>query len=280
MSTQGDPLRMVDAEGTPAELCDLLQQASQDVLSPAAVDRVATGVAAQIVGPAGPAGPSIAPPAAASGLTGSTLGSLLPTSTTSKVGAALIVAAAAGGWWLFGQPDSAVDAPNVPAASASVGSEASPQAMPSAGSGAATGEGPAAEPSAQDDEPGAAQAGATGKAGPSTAVPPSSSKGADGEADPPAGDTQASMLAEHRLLRSARAALQSDPQGALALTQEHKRRFPKGMLTQEREVIAIEALQRMGRSGAASSRADQFNQQYPDSPHRDRVDGSGGASGR
>jgi hypothetical protein len=91
----------------------------------------------------------------------------------------------------------------------------------------------------------------------------------------------AQIREEHQLLRSARAALADNPRRAYGLTQEHKRRFPSGMLAQEREVIAIEALSRMGRSDAASSRADQFSDEYPDSPHRIRVDraasGKGGA---
>ena len=83
-------------------------------------------------------------------------------------------------------------------------------------------------------------------------------------------------MAEHQLLRSARAALSSNPKRAYALTQEHRRRFPSGMLVQEREVIAIEALARMGNDKAASDRADQFSKDYPDSPHKDRVDGATG----
>jgi len=71
---------------------------------------------------------------------------------------------------------------------------------------------------------------------------------------------------------AARQELGRDPQRALALTQEHARRFPKGILAQEREVIAIEALSRMGRGKDARDRAQDFREQYPGSPPRASVD--------
>lgn len=73
---------------------------------------------------------------------------------------------------------------------------------------------------------------------------------------------------EAALLLSARSALASDPERALALTQEHKRRFPTGKLAQEREVIAIAALQKLGRSGAAKAESDRFKQEHPGSIHQ------------
>lgn len=74
------------------------------------------------------------------------------------------------------------------------------------------------------------------------------------------------------MLRGARLALEQEPRRALALTAEHKQRFPSGVLAQEREVIAIEALARLGRQDAARARADRFTADFPDSPHRERVD--------
>ncbi|PKN38080.1 MAG: hypothetical protein CVU63_16030, partial [Deltaproteobacteria bacterium HGW-Deltaproteobacteria-20] len=58
------------------------------------------------------------------------------------------------------------------------------------------------------------------------------------------------------------------PDRALALTREHERRFPRGVLAQEREVIAIQALAAMGEGEAARKKADGFDEKYPDSPHR------------
>jgi hypothetical protein len=88
-------------------------------------------------------------------------------------------------------------------------------------------------------------------------------------ASPADGMSAASSLAEeHRLLRAARSALAGAPARALALTREHERRFPRGVLAQEREVIAIQALAAMGEGEAARKKADGFDEKYPDSPHR------------
>jgi hypothetical protein len=77
---------------------------------------------------------------------------------------------------------------------------------------------------------------------------------------------------EVELLERARGSLASNPAHALSLTSEHKLRFPGGALAQEREVIAIEALKRLGRSDQASLRADEFAKNYPGSAHRRKLD--------
>ena len=84
--------------------------------------------------------------------------------------------------------------------------------------------------------------------------------------------SQASGPSESALLAQAQAALQSNPSRALALTREHKRRFPNGALAQEREVIAIEALKRMGDGESARKRAKDFENSYPGSAHRRKVE--------
>jgi hypothetical protein len=73
--------------------------------------------------------------------------------------------------------------------------------------------------------------------------------------------------AEHALLREARATLEATPARALELTEQHRVGFPRGVLTQEREMIAIEALERLGRTRAASRRAASFVSQWPTSPY-------------
>jgi hypothetical protein len=80
-----------------------------------------------------------------------------------------------------------------------------------------------------------------------------------------------SGVSEADLLQSAQAALRSNPRRALALTREHRRRFPNGALAQEREVIAIEALSKLGRTDDARGRAGRFKQQYPNSAHQRKV---------
>jgi hypothetical protein len=86
----------------------------------------------------------------------------------------------------------------------------------------------------------------------------------------------AARIGEAELLELARRALSTDPARALRLTERHKQSFPKGVLQQEREVIAIEALRRLGRAKAANQRAGQFEEQFPDSAHRRGVEAGHG----
>lgn len=90
--------------------------------------------------------------------------------------------------------------------------------------------------------------------------------------------TQTPALPEADLLERAQSALSKQPKQALALTREHQRRFPRGLLVQEREVIAIEALNRLGRKRAASARAAEFEKRHRGSVHQPRLDGELGAA--
>jgi hypothetical protein len=76
---------------------------------------------------------------------------------------------------------------------------------------------------------------------------------------------------EVSLLEEAQATSRGDPQGALDLTDRDVLRFPNGALAQEREVIAIDALTRLGRMEDARARARQFFQAFPGSAHGPRV---------
>ncbi len=77
---------------------------------------------------------------------------------------------------------------------------------------------------------------------------------------------------EYSLLREARRVVSTNPARAVALTSEHARRFPGGMLTQEREAIAVEALASLGHAGQAQARARRFLSAYPGSPYTTRVE--------
>jgi hypothetical protein len=77
---------------------------------------------------------------------------------------------------------------------------------------------------------------------------------------------------EATLLARAQAALAADPRTALALSREHQRRFPRGALAEEREVIAIDALKRLGRTSAADARAAAFERRYRGSVHQPRLE--------
>lgn len=77
---------------------------------------------------------------------------------------------------------------------------------------------------------------------------------------------------EFELIRAARAALPTDPARALALARTHEKKFPHGVLAQEREVIVISALKKLGKTGEADSRADAFKKSHPESAHNPKFD--------
>lgn len=74
-------------------------------------------------------------------------------------------------------------------------------------------------------------------------------------------------VAEEEILGRARAALAGNPGQALAHTEQHAAKFPSGMLTQEREQIAIGALLGLGRRPEAVARARRFATAWPRSPY-------------
>jgi hypothetical protein len=92
-----------------------------------------------------------------------------------------------------------------------------------------------------------------------------------GEATSPA-PASAPAPSEAALLLRARRTLDSDPAGALALTDEHARQFPRGTLVPEREVLAIEALARLGRSSEARRRLDALRARFPNAANVARLD--------
>jgi hypothetical protein len=88
----------------------------------------------------------------------------------------------------------------------------------------------------------------------------------------PAASAPRSGVEEYQLIRAARAALPNDPTRALALAREHAKKFPHGMLVQERQVIEISALRKLGRAGEAQSETKAFEKAYPNSPHNSKFD--------
>ncbi len=64
------------------------------------------------------------------------------------------------------------------------------------------------------------------------------------------------LAEEAALLERARAALGASPAEALALTEAHAARFPAGKLGMEREIVAIDALRRLGRRDEARARGE------------------------
>jgi hypothetical protein len=76
-----------------------------------------------------------------------------------------------------------------------------------------------------------------------------------------------SFETEVALLQRAKGFVATDPRAALALVDEHAARFPNGMLEQEAEVIAIEALVAAGRASDAAERLTRFRAKFPKSAH-------------
>lgn len=76
---------------------------------------------------------------------------------------------------------------------------------------------------------------------------------------------------ETALLNDARGILAHDPAAALRLTERHRREYPSGIFVQEREVIAITALMRLGRTDEARSRAEAFEHAYPRSAYNRQI---------
>lgn len=76
---------------------------------------------------------------------------------------------------------------------------------------------------------------------------------------------------ELALVREARAVLSRSPGEALDITERAARRYPTGALTPEREVIAIDALSRLGRNAEARRRASAFRTRHPGSALLERL---------
>lgn len=80
--------------------------------------------------------------------------------------------------------------------------------------------------------------------------------------------------AEAAMLEQAMTSLKAgDAKKALALCERHARELgANGLLVQEREVIAIEALVRLGRGADAKARAEKFKKAFPTSTHLLKVE--------
>jgi hypothetical protein len=86
-----------------------------------------------------------------------------------------------------------------------------------------------------------------------------------------AGRAGGDALEELKLLTRARRMLPSRPQTTLALSGEHAQLYPRGALAEEREVLAIEALLKLGRASEARQRARAFMRQFSGSGQRARL---------
>lgn len=140
---------------------------------------------------------------------------------------------------------------------------------------------------AGDHGTGDRQAGGPGGANPAiaprtAAIPPARQPLAEGA--PPSGEkavasradegvaTVDSLGAEARLLLDARRAMARDPQKALREAESHDASFGGGALAEERDVLRIEALVKLGRLDEAAGLAASFRARHPQSSHLARID--------
>lgn len=86
----------------------------------------------------------------------------------------------------------------------------------------------------------------------------------------PATSTLPKEVAALDRVRSALA--QDEPQRALRLIQNYRKRYPRGDLRQEATVLEVRALEAQGDRDEASDLKEDFLQQHPDSAHRKRLE--------
>ncbi len=91
-------------------------------------------------------------------------------------------------------------------------------------------------------------------------------------ANPPPSGGSNPMAEESKMVSEARLLLRQGNAGqALLLLDKIQRQFPRAMLYQEREALAIEALYKSGQKQMAASRAQAFVERFPKSPFSHRV---------
>lgn len=205
--------------------------------------------------------------------------------TLAKVAGGLVAlgAVATGGVAATGAFDPA-PASVAPAVSAPAGNpkaaEPAPTALPALAPAPLTQSGPEAAPAPVARAPKAASAARLGTSdreapratAPSTASFPTAADEAAATPEAAQPDPGAAAREESRLVGAARDALRGgDGRSALTLLNEAHRRFPAGVLGQERTALAIEASLRTGARAEANELARVFLKKYPSSPHAARV---------
>jgi TolA-binding protein len=64
----------------------------------------------------------------------------------------------------------------------------------------------------------------------------------------------------------------TDPRTAYALASEHAKRYPRGQLAAERELILVQALVKLGRVAEAEARGRALRKSAPSSIYSERLD--------
>lgn len=242
-----DPTRLrEDRSGSSKALRVLLAAAAADLPGDAELARLATKL-----------GPLLVPPVAGAAA-GTAVGAGLGTATKLGLGAAALVGGGLVAYLAATHGATPVNTPPPPAITAPRETPPEPPREAPARAAEAPSVDTAASPVQGVDA--------------SSTEPPSSSADAAGK-HPSAGSARPAA-SEADLLERARSVLGSSPAKALALTEQHRAQFPSGVLAQEREVIAIEALKRLGRADAAARRIEEFGRRYPGSAYLKKLDAS------
>lgn len=271
MTIDKDPPRLFDSHSPDDSLLrDALRQARSDVSPDDAIARMLAHFPPDPGAGGGPSGPG---PGVGKGIVGAGKGA---------VGTSTLIGALAGAVVSFGLWATGVDLPSPSGANVAV-SAASPRSSANPlDPGANRGDGPAEKPPSDSPSPARQKAASdpssgrtaplAGAASPTDSPSPvdpaaTSSAGSAGSGAP----TEIADESEGAFLARAQALLGGDPSGALALAEQHRSRYPKGSLGQEREVIAITALMGMGRAADARARAEALLAANPSSAHRRRL---------
>lgn len=247
MNDPQDPPRLVDDAAGSARLRALLEEGRRDVGTTDDVRQLESRLV-PLIWP--PMPPTATPDSTGAGASGAAAGAKAAAGSGIGVKAGLVAIAvglAGGGLWLA---KTKAPARVEPPATTAAADNKSPNDMPAGNQAAAP------PPEEAAPTPGAPEAIAP-------ELPASGAK----ERNTPA----AERASESDLLGRAHAALRTDPARALALADEHRKTFPNGILAQEREVLSIEALERLGRHKEAVARADRFLRNFPGSAHRSKV---------
>ena len=245
MTPRTDPPRLVSSGEVPASLREALREARADAPSPSEVSAIAAGLGS-VLGPS--AGGSSGPTAAGGGLGAGKLAAIL--------GAATLVV---GGFVWSAKTTSVPPAPRV-SGETSMPTEAVPEAIE------------VVAPPVEEVQPvGGGEAEAVGEAAESAPEPSRrrASPAKESVRAPASGasSAEASKPSEAALLDAARRALAKDPERTLAYASRHRALYPQGMLAQEREVLVVEALRKLGRASEAKQHDDEFRSRYPSSIH-------------
>jgi TolA-binding protein len=80
------------------------------------------------------------------------------------------------------------------------------------------------------------------------------------------------LAGEAKLLIQALAAVATDPRKAHAIASDHAKRYPRGQLAAERELILVQALVKLGRGREAEARGRALRKSAPSSIYGERLD--------